>query len=125
MSQTQIARMLRKKSTWAEKLMWKWLRDRRFTEYKFRREHPLGPYYLDFYCQEAHLDIELDGFQHGSPAQGGHDQDRELFLNSQGIKVLRFWNSYLKQNPQSVRDTIFLELQNRAPHRLPSCTNPM
>src|ERR1022692_642031 len=67
MADISLARQLRKKETWAEKLVWIWLRDRRFTGYKFRRQHPLGNYSLDFFCEEAELNIELDGGQHGFP----------------------------------------------------------
>ena len=119
------ARALRKQETWAEKLMWRWLRDRRFSDYKFRRQHPLGGYVLDFFCEEAELNIELDGSQHGFPGQRKHDETRERFLQSRGIKTLRFWNSHLRRNAQSIRDTIFHELQSRAPHPLPEYTRPM
>jgi very-short-patch-repair endonuclease len=119
------ARALRKKSTWAEKLMWSWLRDRRFNAYKFRRGHPVGIYYLDFYCQEANLSIELDGGGHGHPGQQAHDAERTRYLASMGIKELRFWNSRLRREKQEIRDTIFRELQTRAPHPLPEYTKPM
>jgi ATP-dependent helicase HrpA/adenine-specific DNA-methyltransferase len=75
---------LRKKETWAEKLVWSWLRNRRFTGYKFRRQHPLGVYSLDFFCEEARLNVELDGGQHGFPDQRRHDREREKFLQSRG-----------------------------------------
>src|SRR5439155_18297934 len=65
MADIQRARQLRKKETWAEKLVWRWLRDRRFSHYKFRRQHPIGDYHLDFFCEEAELNVELDGSQHG------------------------------------------------------------
>ena len=78
--------------------MWSWLRGRRFTGYKFRRQHPLGIYYLDFFCEEAELNVELDGSQHGFPDQHKHDLEREKFLQSRGIKTLRFWNSHLRRN---------------------------
>ena len=55
MADIERARQLRKDDTWAEKLMWRWLRDRRFSGYKFRRQHPLGSYYLDFFCEAAEL----------------------------------------------------------------------
>ena len=102
--------------------MWRWLRDRRFSGYKFRRQHPKGIYFLDFFCEEASLAVELDGSGHGHPGQQSHDAEREKFLTSQGIKVLRFWNSHLRRNAQSIRDTIFEELQRRAPHPLPDYT---
>jgi len=125
MASTERARQLRQVETWAEKLMWRWLRDRRFNGYKFRRQHPLGDFYLDFFCEEADLNIELDGSQHGFPAQRKHDLEREKYLASLGIKTLRFWNSHLRRNAQSIRDTIFYELQRRAPHPLPEYTRPM
>jgi len=125
MADIERARRLRQNETWAETLMWRWLRDRRFSGYKFRRQHPLGDYYLDFYCEEAELNVELDGSQHGFPDQRKHDAEREKFLQSRGIKTLRFWNSHLRREAQSIRDTIFNELQARAPHPLPGYTRPM
>ena len=121
---TAIARTLRKRDTWAEKLMWNWLRDRRFSVYKFRRQHPFGPYLLDFFCLEAWLDIELDGRQHGAPEQQRHDAERDAFLERRGIKVLRFWNSRLRREKVSIRDTIWRTLQERAPHPLPDYCRP-
>jgi very-short-patch-repair endonuclease len=112
------ARRLRQDQTWAEKLMWRWLRDRCFSGYKFRRHT------LDFFCEESELNIELDGRQHGLPDQRKHDLEREKFLQSRGIKTLRFWNSHLRRNSQSIRDTIFSQLQSRAPHPLPDYTKP-
>ena len=125
MADIERARRLRRDDTWAEKLMWRWLRDRRFGGYKFRRQHPVGKYHLDFFCEEAELNIELDGSQHGFPDQRKHDLEREKYLQSLGIKTLRFWNSYLRRNAQSIRDTIFNELQTRAPHPLPEYTKPV
>jgi very-short-patch-repair endonuclease len=125
MAAIERARLLRKVETWAEKLMWRWLRDRRFNGYKFRRQQPIGEYYLDFFCEEAELAVELDGSHHGFPDQLKHDTEREKFLQSRGIKTLRFWNSQLRRNAQSIRDTIFNELQTRAPHPLPEYTRPM
>src|ERR1035437_5075322 len=125
MADIQRARQLRKDETWAEKLVWRWLRGRRFTGYKFRRQHAIGIYYLDFFCEEAALNVELDGSQHGFPDQRKHDLEREKFLKSRGIKTLRFWNSHLRRNAQNIRDTIFDELQKRAPHPLPDYTRPM
>jgi very-short-patch-repair endonuclease len=125
MADIRFARQLRKKETWAEQVVWRRLRSRRFSGYKFRRQHPEGIYYLDFYCEEASLAVELDGSGHGQPDQQQHDAERTAFLTSRGIKVLRFWNSSLRRNSQSIRDTIFRELQARCPHPLPKYTHPM
>src|ERR1700730_1547186 len=100
---TQPARNLRKHDTWAEKLLWSWLRDRRFSAYKFRRQHPYPPHVLDFFCLEAMLNIELDGRHHGTPEQLRLDAARDAWLESRGIKVLRFWNARLRREKQVVR----------------------
>src|SRR5262245_48358769 len=122
--QTAIARTLRKQDTWAEKLMWRWLRDRRFSAYKFRRQHPFGPHVLDFFCVEAFLDIELDGGQHGYPAHQKKDKRRDGWLEARGVKVLRFWNSRLRREKEAILNTIFETLQKRAPHPLPGYCRP-
>jgi very-short-patch-repair endonuclease len=110
------ARSLRKRDTWAECLLWKWLRDRRFSDYKFRRQHPFEGHVLDFFCPEAWLNIELDGNGHGYPEQQAEDIARDADLATRGIKVLRFWNSKLRRQKDYVRGTIWRALQQRAPH---------
>jgi very-short-patch-repair endonuclease len=117
---TPFARNLRKRDTWAEKLLWSWLRERRFSAYKFRRQHTFGRYILDFFCVEAFLDIELDGSQHGFPEQKKKDEERDAWLAKAGVKVLRFWNGQVRRDKESVRDTIWHALQERAPHPLPA-----
>ena len=114
-----LARALRKKDTWAEKLVWTWLRDRRFSAYKFRRQHTYGPYILDFYCVEASVNIELDGSQHGFPEYQAKDKERDEWLAARGVKVLRFWNGNLRRDKDSIRDVIWYALQERLPHPLP------
>jgi very-short-patch-repair endonuclease len=121
---TAIARTLRKRDTWAEKLLWSWLRDRRFSSYKFQRQHPFGPHILDFFCLEGRLDIELDGFRHGYPTQKELDALRDAWLEARRIKVLRFWNSHLRGQKQAIRDSIWSTLQQRAPHPLPDYCRP-
>ncbi|MFM7100144.1 MAG: endonuclease domain-containing protein [Verrucomicrobiota bacterium] len=112
---TRIARSLRKRDTWAEQLVWRWLRGRRFSGYKFRRQHPFGTHVLDFFCPEAWLNIELDGSGHGFPAQRAEDARRDAELERKGIKVLRFWNSDLRRNARGIQDMIWQALQARAP----------
>ena len=121
---TRIARDLRHQESWGERLMWSWLRDHRFAAYKFRRQHPIAPHFLDFFCNEAKLNIEVDGFQHGTPDHQAADAQRDAFLESQGIKVLRFWSSRLRKEKESIRDTIWRVLQERAPHPLPDYCRP-
>ena len=112
------ARVLRRKQTWAEKLMWSWLRNRRFNGWKFRRQHPMGPYYLDFFCEDARVAIELDGFGHSLANKRLVDEERERFLVRLGIKVLRYPNARLRREAQVIRDALYRALQERAPRDL-------
>jgi len=71
------------------------------------------------------LNIELDGFQHGTPEQLERDAERDKWLEARGIKVLRFWNSRLRSEKDVVRDTIWRVLQERAPKAMPEYCRPM
>ncbi len=115
MNACAIAKVLRKKTTWAEKKLWAILRDRRFSAYKFRRQHEMGRHILDFYCAEARYNLELDGGQHGFPEQQAKDAARDAYLKARNIQTRRFWNSQLK-DLRWVRETIWADLQVRAPH---------
>jgi len=124
MASIKVARLLRKNDSWAERLMWKCLRDRRFSNYKFRRQHPFGPHILDFFCLEARLDIELDGFQHGAPEQRALDAKRDQWVEQRGVKVLRFWSSHLRRDKETIRNAIWRALQERAPQPVPEYCRP-
>ena len=119
-----IARRLRRDDTWAERLLWRWLRARRFSNYKFRRQHPCHGYVLDFFCPEARLNIELDGGQHGSEEERAHDAARDAALAERGIQVLRIWNGRLRREKEWVLTQIWQALQERAPHPLPGYCQP-
>ena len=123
--QTAIARVLRKRDTWAEKLLWRYLRDRRLSAYKFRRQHPFGPYILDFFCVETFVNIELDGSQHGHPAHKALDSKRDAWLEKRGVKVLRFWNSRMRREKETIITSIWEASQNRKPHPLPDYCRPV
>ena len=82
------ARELRRALSPPEVALWQWLRQRP-EGLKFRRQHPVGPYVLDFYCASAHLAIEIDGSGHDHAQQIAHDERRDHWLREQGIKVLR------------------------------------
>lgn len=75
---------------------------------KFRRQHSIGPYIIDFYCNERRLVIEIDGSTHKNSKE--YDKERTLFLNSLDIKVLRFWNSDISNNLDKVLEKIIAEL---------------
>ncbi|SHI98222.1 Protein of unknown function [Malonomonas rubra DSM 5091] len=83
-----FARELRKQQTDAETLLWQLLRGRRLGGFKFRRQHPLAGYILDFYCREAALAIELDGGGHNENEQHAYDEERTHILEGAGIEVL-------------------------------------
>jgi very-short-patch-repair endonuclease len=106
------ARKLRRKQTKAEQALWFLLRDRRFDGFKFRRQYPVGPYILDFYCPQAQMAIELDGGGHNIGSQKQYDQKRTDFLTSAGIRVLRFWNNQVFREMEAVRTVVFNSLQN-------------
>ncbi|QJB43482.1 Eco57I restriction-modification methylase domain-containing protein [Dolichospermum flos-aquae] len=84
------ARELRQTQTPAEQVLWECLRDRRLCDAKFRRQHNIGRFIADFYCHSAKLVIELDGSVHNSQVE--QDQERDAWMRSQGITVLRFRN---------------------------------
>ena len=86
------ARQLRKGVTQHERLLWRHLRNRQLQGWKFRRQHPVDRYIIDFYCPEARLAIELDGGGHNVANRESLDQERTRFLASKNILVLRFWN---------------------------------
>lgn len=102
-----FARHLRGEATDAEKRLWRLLRNRRFDAFKFRRQHPCGIYFLDFFCVAARLAVETDGGGHGFPNQRARDEKRNRFLAQQGIKVLRFWNHQVQSETASVRFEIW------------------
>ncbi len=103
----EFARLLRQTATDAESLLWACLRDRRMNGRKFRRQHPVEPYVLDFYCARLHLGIELDGGQHSTPEGRRHDEARAVFLASQGIHLLRFTNTDVLKFTDSVLNRIW------------------
>ena len=88
----EFARNMRHTATDAEHLMWQVLRAKRFLNLKFRRQHVIQPYIVDFYCHEISLVIELDGSQHGTDTAIEYDAERAQFLEVLGLKVVRYWN---------------------------------
>lgn len=108
-----FARHLRQESTPSEKRLWRLLRDRHFSEFKFRRQYACGPYFLDFHCTLAQLAVELDGGHHGFPDERARDEERNRFLATKDIKVLRFWNHQLRGELESVRFEIWYALMER------------
>lgn len=102
MDVVKTARTLRQNQTDAEKKLWHRLRDRQLNGYKFRRQHPIPPYIVDFFCEEIGLIVEVDGGQH-TPEK---DAKRSEFLNQNNFKILRFWNNEVLENIEGVLEMI-------------------
>ncbi|EXB25476.1 endonuclease domain-containing protein [Acinetobacter courvalinii] len=98
----EFAKTMRSNATDAEHLMWQLLRAKRFMNLKFRRQHVIAPYIVDFYCHELGLVIELDGSQHGTDDGKEYDAERTKFLEALDVKVVRYWNHDVLKNTESV-----------------------
>jgi very-short-patch-repair endonuclease len=121
----RLARSLRQNEVPAEALLRKALRNRALGGFKFRRQHPVGPYIVDFACVECKLAIELDGPSHlcRHPA----DLRRTLFLQSEGWCMMRFWNTEVYEDLEPVKEAIYRECVARTeaacpPHPQPNGT---
>ncbi|WP_374664983.1 endonuclease domain-containing protein [Ramlibacter sp.] len=99
-------RALRRSSTDAEAQLWNRLRNRQLLGLKFRRQHPIGPYYADFACLEIRLVVELDGGQHVEDAV--RDARRAAAMAAQGFTTLRFWNHEVLGQMDAVLEAIRL-----------------
>ena len=107
-----LARSLRKRQTNAELVLW-WLLRSRQMGVKFRRQHPMQPYVLDFYCHELRLAVEVDGYGHDAPAGRANDVRRTAALEAQGIQVLRFTNLQVLQETRAVAETLWRTCRER------------
>lgn len=117
---TERARRLRANMTDAEQKPWRALRRAQIGGVAFRRQHPVGPFTLDFYCPTLRLAIEVDGGQHSEDMGRRKDKHRTAWLASQGTTVLRFWNNDVLANLSGVlnevnRVTIELAAQRSTP----------
>jgi very-short-patch-repair endonuclease len=99
-SPTEKAQELRKKSTDAERLLWRHLRAKQLEGLKFRRQEPIGDYIVDFVCFDRSLIVEVDGGQH--VREKAKDHERTKWLEDQGFEVLRFWNNDVMKNIEGV-----------------------
>ena len=106
------ARAMRANPTPAERRLWSMLRHRRMPPAKFRRQHVIAPYIVDFACLERWLIIEADGAQH---ADSVSDLRRDAHLSRLGFRVLRFWNNDVLENPGGVFEMIYAALHTPHP----------
>jgi very-short-patch-repair endonuclease len=96
------AKELRQGETKAEQIIWSWLRAKKLNGVKFRRQQPIGNYVVDFVSFEKNLIIEIDGGQHNLEDLKNNDEVRTKWLESQGFRVLRFWNNEVSSNIEGV-----------------------
>ena len=102
-----FAKSLRHTATDAENLMWQLLRTKRFMNLKFRRQHVIKPYIVDFYCHEIGLVIELDGSQHGADEIKEYDAVRTKSLEALGLTVVRYWNHDVLRRTDEVLEDLW------------------
>ena len=98
---------MRREPTDAESAMWRLLRDRRLSRFKFRRQVPFQNFILDFVCFEARIIIEIDGSQHASSER---DRARDAILMAEGFRIARYWNNDVLQQPSAVLEDILAKL---------------
>lgn len=115
------ARALRNQATDTERHLWRHLRDRQLGGHRFRRQVPIGSYIADFACLEAKLIIELDGGQHQEQAK--YDARRDMQMEAQGFRVLRFWDNQVFRETQAVLEVILRALEERSSLH-PACPLP-
>ena len=113
------ARSFRSALTPPEARLWTSLRTRRLEGVRFRRQHPIGPYILDFYAPAAKLAVEVDGAWHDDPDQQRHDQARTRWLAERGIRVIRLAARDVRDRLDGVLDYIAREALDRLPSQTP------
>ena len=111
------ARNLRQKQTDAERTLWRHLRARHLQGWRFRRQHPIGSYIVDFVCTDARLIVELDGSQHAEQVM--YDEQRSLELQAMGYRVLRFWNNDVLTNLEGLLEVLLEALASPGPSPQP------
>ncbi|OOF41864.1 hypothetical protein BKK49_04265 [Rodentibacter rarus] len=97
----------------AEYALWYHLRNKNFCGIRFNRQVLIGNYIVDFCCRKLKLTIELDGIQHIEQAR--YDLERTKYLNSQGYKVIRFWNDEVLTKIDNVLEEIYIEIEQLSP----------
>jgi very-short-patch-repair endonuclease len=114
MIQTSIrratAKKLRSSTTPHERALWRALKELPVSGTHFRRQAPIGPYVVDLFCPAAYLIIELDGGHHNDDETAEQDRARQLWLEREGYRVIRFWNSEIANDLNAVMERIYVEL---------------
>ena len=109
----KLARKLRRRMSPPEVRLWLRLRTRPETGFTIRRQHPIGPFVLDFYCPEAHLAIEVDGAQHTEDEAVAYDDKRDAWLLTKGITTLRIPAVYVMQDADGEAEGVIDAIKER------------
>jgi very-short-patch-repair endonuclease len=104
------AKRLRSNTTPHERILWRALKELPIEGTHFRRQAPIGRYVVDFFCPAKHLIIELDGGHHNDDETAKRDRARQLWLEQEGYRVIRFWNSEVTVDLTAVLERIYVEL---------------
>ncbi|MGY4627793.1 endonuclease domain-containing protein [Bradyrhizobium sp. USDA 4486] len=104
------AKRLRANTTPYERILWRALKEVPLEGSHFRRQAPIGPYVVDFLCPAKRLIIELDGGHHNEDRTAERDRDRQRWLDNEGYRVVRFWNSEVAPDLNAVLERIYVEL---------------
>jgi very-short-patch-repair endonuclease len=104
------AKRLRANTTPHERILWRALKELPIEGTHFRRQAPIGPYVVDFFCPARKLIIELDGGHHNEDETAGRDRERQTWLEQEGYRVVRFWNSEINGDLNAVLERIYVEL---------------
>jgi very-short-patch-repair endonuclease len=115
----EVARRLRKNRTDAERRLWRELRRLKAHGFKFRQQVPIDRFIVDFACLSRRLIIEVDGGTHGTRAEIARDRSRDRYLQDQSFRILRVWNSEVRDNIDGVMDTVVAALQTPTPDPSP------
>ena len=110
----EYRRLLRHDMTPSERMLWKHISDKQLDGWRFRRQHVFGPYVLDFYCPVLKLCIEVDGELHQRTDVFEKDKERTSFLESNGIKVIRFTNDEIENDISDVLERIRRFINNNS-----------
>ena len=110
-SQKQKRQYLRNHATDAERILWSRLKGRQLLGFKFRRQHGIGVFVLDFYCPESKLAIEIDGDSHFQPGEQDKDRRRQEHIESFGVQFLRFRNNEVRENLRGVLEAIWRKVE--------------
>jgi len=111
-------KFLRNNATDSEKLLWYYLKKKQMGGFKFRRQQPIGPYIVDFYCASVKLIVELDGSLHNHQKRKYHDLERDKFLSKEGHTILRIQCHEIFRNSEGVLETIWSYLTKLCPSNM-------